>query len=430
MAKAISAERRQEAVTAYITRKAQDPSVTYESIAAEFNVGEASLNRWIRRLREEGTVERRKPRRDPGKRVLSPAHSEAIVQWVTANPAGRLWELRQHLAQAHGAVVSASTLRRELAQRGLGKRRLSKLTEVDDAAPDTSAERRFGARHRRAQALRPDRRSYPSDFTEAEWSAVEPLWREHARALPEKHGLRDVVEALRYIGATGCPWRYLPNDFPPFQTVRRWFDEWHHDGTIARVNDALRRLLRRRAGREETPSLLIVDSQSVKTQEGGEARGYDGGKKIAGRKRHIAVDTMGLPWLLAVHSAAIQDRDGIDLVVPDDVSTALPRLKTIIADAGYQGRAEQRTHDRTGIPVKIARRRGDTTTGEWAKKDEPAPTYDPGFKVVSKRWIVERSFAWTTRRRRLARDFERSTGASKTWLELSFQHIMTARMIA
>ena len=113
MAKAISAERRQEAVTAYITRKAQDPSVTYESIAAEFGVGEASLNRWIRRLREEGTVERRKPRRDPGKRVLSPAHSEAIVQWVTANPAGRLWELRQHLAQAHGAVVSASTLRRD-----------------------------------------------------------------------------------------------------------------------------------------------------------------------------------------------------------------------------------------------------------------------------------------------------------------------------
>lgn len=182
------------------------------------------------------------------------------------------------------------------------------------------------------------------------------------------------------------------------------------------MNADLRRLLRRRAGREDTPSLLIIDSQSVKAREGGSGRGYDGAKKMAGRKRHTLVDTMGLPWLTLVHAADIQDRDGIDLVVSMDVRDSLPRLEQILADGGYQGRAEQKTLARTGVPVKIARRRGDNTTGEWAPTAGPPPTAPAGFQVVPIRWIMERSQSWVGRRRRLNSDHERSAETSGEWL--------------
>jgi len=174
---------------------------------------------------------------------------------------------------------------------------------------------------------------------------------------------------------------------------------------------------------------LIIDSLSAKSHEGGEARGYDGGKKINGRKRHIAVDSMGLVWLAVVHGANVQDRDGIDVLIPDNVCDDFPRLQKILADAGYQGKAETRTKQRTGVPVEIVRRRGDTTTGEWSSKDQEVRPVQPGFQVLRQRWIVERSHAWAARRRRLARDFERTVAASTAWLELAYNHTYSAQAV-
>lgn len=427
MPKAIPEDQRREVVEAYLSRKASDPSTSYASVAAEFGVGEASVSRWLRRYREDGTVGVRSPRRNASRRKLSQDLADAMAAWVLSNPAKRLWEIREYVERELGVVVSEPTIRRELNRKNIGKRRLTKLARVAEESGTSDTQRRYDKSHRRTPPHKPQRRSYPSDFTDVEWAAIEPIWREHARSFPQNHALRDVVEALRYLGAAGCPWRYLPNDFPPHQTVRRWFDCWHRDGTVKRVNDAIRRLLRRSAGREETPSLLIIDSLSIKTHEGGEERGYDGGKKVSGRKRHIAVDTLGWPWLCAVHSASLQDRDGIDRVIPDDIRERLPRLEKILADAGYQGRAEHRTRQRTGVPLEIARRRGDSTTGEWASKAGPAPTRPAGFKVIPKRWIVERSLAWCTRRRRMARDYERTIAAAEAWMALAFQHTMVAR---
>ena len=427
MPRATQLEKRRQVVETYLARKAADRSTTYELIAAELGVGPASLSRWLRQMRESGSIAPKAVGSRVNRRKLTAEQAVAVAAWVLANPTRRLWEVREHVQREHGVTASESTIRRVLYSHNISKRRLTKVPRGSEEATPSGAQRRYGNRHRRQVEDKPHRQAYPSDLTDAEWAQVEPLWKEHARSVPEAHAVREIVDAIRYLTAAGCPWRFLPNDFPPHTTVRRWFDEWRRDGTFERINDALRRLLRRRAGHAETPSVLIVDSLSIKSGEGGEARGYDGGKKISGRKRHIAVDTEGWPWFSVVHSAGIQDRDGIDLLLPDDMKQQLPHLKKVLADAGYQGRAEKKTVERTGVPVEIVRRRGDTTNGEWADRDGPAPTQPSGFQVLPKRWIVERSLAWATRRRRLARDYERTTHAANAWLNLAFQHTMTAR---
>jgi putative transposase len=427
MPRATQLEKRRQVVETYLARKTMDRSTTYELIAAELGVSPASLNRWLRQMRESGTIAPKAVGSRVNRRKLLAEQADAVAAWVLANPTKRLWEVREHVQSEYGIAVSEGTIRRVLFSRNISKRRLTEFPRGSEDATPSGTPRRYTKRHRRRAEAKPHRQAYPSDLADAEWTQVEPLWKEFARSVPEAHTVREIVDAIRYLNAAGCPWRYLPNDFPPHTTVRRWFDEWQRDGTFERVNDALRRLLRRRAGHEETPSVLIVDSLSIKSHEGGEARGYDGGKKISGRKRHIAVDTEGWPWFSVVHSAGIQDRDGIDLLIPDDVKQQLPRLQKILADAGYQGRAEQKTAERTGVPLAIVRRRGDTTNGEWADRDGPAPKHTTGFQVLPKRWIVERSLAWANRRRRLARDYERTTLAANAWLNLAFQYTMTAR---
>jgi len=413
----IPLERRKAAIDDYRRRKAENPSTSMADVALDHGIGEASLKRWLWRTEP-------KPQRRGNPPRLTSALVDELVALVTATPSLRLYELAAEMTQRAGFKVSEQMVSRALRSRGVGKRRLVREKRLAVGAVDGT---RYGPQHRRKPEDRPHRRAYPSDFTDAEWAVVEPPWLQHAAALPTEHELRDVLDALRYIGATGCQWRFLPHEYPPFTTVRRWFDQWKRDGTVDRVNADLRRLLRRRVGREDTPSLLIVDSQSVKAREGGSGRGYDGAKKVAGRKRHSAVDTMGLPWLLAVHAADIQDRDGIDQVVPTDVRSRFPRLEQILADGGYQGRAEQKTLARTGVPLKIARRRGDNTTGEWAALEGPPPTAPGGFQVVPLRWIVERSQSWVGRRRRLSSDYERSAETSAEWLHYSWQFTMAAQ---
>lgn len=423
----VDSAKREAAVQAYLARKKAGLPTSYAEISAEFGVGVASLNRWLRTFRAEGHVESPKPIRSGFAPMFTDEHLLVLKAWVLDNPTARAREMADFAAQSLGLQASESTIRRALAACGLSTKHLKKIkASTDEPRPRQTF--RYNERHRRNPEDKPHRRSYPSDFTEAEWAAVEPLWMAQAVAKPTSHSVREILEAIRYIAASGCPWRYLPHDFPPHTTVRRWFDTWNRAGTLAHVNGELRRLLRRRSHRDETPSLIIVDSQSVKSREGGTDRGYDGGKKVAGRKRHIAVDTEGFIWCLDVHAASIQDRDGIDRVVPDDVKCELPRLTNILVDAGYQGRAEKRTVERTGVPVKVARRRGDTTNGEWTEKQSDVQQIESGFRVVPKRWIVERSLAWCNRRRRLAIDYERRAAVACSWMSYAIQHIMVARM--
>lgn len=238
---------------------------------------------------------------------------------------------------------------------------------------------------------------YPTDLTDRQWSIVESLLpSEPPRGpggRPASHEKREVVNAILYLSRAGCAWRMLPKDFPPWQTVYGYFRDWRRDGTLDRLHDALREQVRvGHEGRNPDPSAGIVDSQSVKGADTVSAgtRGYDAGKRINGRKRHIVVDTIGLLLVVMVSAASVQDRDGGRGVLKR-LHSALPSVRHVFADGGYQGRLVAISKSAWGMIIEVVRK----------------PADQRGFAVLPRRWVVERTFSWLMRWRRLVRDYER-----------------------
>jgi transposase len=260
---------------------------------------------------------------------------------------------------------------------------------------------------------RRDELRYASDTTDAEWAVIAAhLPAPSTRGRPRTTDLREVVDAIFYLAQSGCQWRLLPKDFPAFTTVQGYFYRWRDDGTWQTINHHLLMQAREAAGREASPTAGVIDSQSVKTTEAGGPRGYDAGKKIKGRKRHILTDTNGLLVTARVHAADIQDRDGAVPLLAS-IRGTFPWLRHVFADGGYAGAKLQ-----TALAAH----------GEWTLEIVKRSDVTQGFELLPRRWVVERTLAWLNRNRRLAKDFEALIETAAAWLLLASVKLLSRRL--
>ncbi len=257
------------------------------------------------------------------------------------------------------------------------------------------------------------RARYPSDTTDEQWELIEPLLPPVNRGgRPEKHPRRAVVDAILYVVRTGCAWRQLPADFPPWQTVYWYFVRWEQAKATEEILPVVREQLRLQEGRNPEPSAGLIDSQSVKGADtvGRDTRGYDAGKKINGRKRFIVTDTLGLLLTVVVLSAAVQDRDGAKPAVLQ--AYLCTPVRFVFADGGFAGRLLDWAQTVLATTLHIVRK----------------PADQRGFAIIPRRWAVERTLAWLTAHRRLARDYERDPAISEAMIRWAAINTITRRI--
>ncbi len=254
---------------------------------------------------------------------------------------------------------------------------------------------------------------YASDMTDAEWALIARRFPPRRRlGRPRTSDLRRVVDAILYVLATGCQWRALPSDFPPRSTVQGYFYAWRDTGGWQRIVTALVRRARRALGRKSTPTAAIIDSQSAPTTESGGPRGFDAGKRVHGRKRHIVTDTNGLLLAVRVHEANIQDVHGA-VALLEHLRIKFPKLRHVFADRIYRGNQ---------LVMALSH------CGPWTIEIVERPQGVKGFQLLPRRWVVERTFAWFGKCRRLAKDFEGSTATETAWLLVAHLRLLTRRL--
>jgi putative transposase len=257
------------------------------------------------------------------------------------------------------------------------------------------------------------RKPYDTDLTDQQFTLLEPLLPARKRTGRPPADLREVLNGIFYLVRTGCQWRLLPHDFPPWSTVHTWYRRWRNDGTWERINEALRQQVRAAAGRDPSPRSSAADSQSVKTTPQGGEKGFDNGKKVKGRKRHIWVDSLGLLLAVLVTAADVHDSAAACELFHRRLWEEMPRLRVVYVDSQYTaGYLDQEVFQYAPFRRVVVSR----------------PEGSEGFVKLPQRWVVERTFGWLYRSRRLSKDYERDTASSEAMIQASMIHLMLRRL--
>jgi transposase len=356
--------------------------------------------------------------------LLNAEQVKSLVALTQEMAQASMEELTREFVRRSGIQMCSATVRKALKRAGV-KRVRPPRKPSPRAAVQGSAARRYGYTQAHRRQATGD--AMPTDLTDAEWALVADLFeRRSRRGAPAEHARRDIVNACMYIVRTGCAWRLLPKTFPAWQAVYSAFRGWARAGTFELMHDRLRQQWRDRIGRNPEPSAAIIDSQSTRSTAQGGDSGFDAGKKVKGRKRHLVVDTLGLLIAVCVTSASVQDRDAAAPVVAQ-ACAKVPGLKKPYTDAAYGGRCAQHIEKTHGIAVQVVRHPANRVTGTFQSELWPeAPVRN--FIVQAKRWVVERTHAWNERARRLVAHHDRSNWAPVAWIWLVEARILATRL--
>ncbi len=363
-----------------------------------------------------------KPKRRPGRpSKLSDDQTQSLLEIVRERPSLSLDDISYALHKQTGVRVTGETVRKYLTDAGFERQRVSRARRAASGsaaatAPDEPVSYGYTDAHRDPG----DGARYPCGLTDSEWERVAPLFDPEGRpGRPPKYGRRSMLDAALYVLRSGCSWRLLPKDFPPHNTVYRSFRRWQAKGLFEELYDELRALWREREHRAPDPTAGVVDSQSIRTSPQGGVHGFDAGKKVKGRKRHLVTDTLGLLLVVAVTAASVQDRDmGAEIV--GRAKAKCPTLEKVFVDGGYAGACQDAIRTTHDVDAEVVRHPANRNVGRWCEGQlglfEPPPR---GFVVLPKRWVVERTNAWNLRARRLVMDHDRLPAVTEGWIWLA-----------
>jgi transposase len=360
-------------------------------------------------------------------RKIQGENCTVLAAFVESDPTATLDELRTELKRRTGIDAHEQTIVSTL--RRLGIKRVPSR-EVVTVERGLNAAPRYGYSdaHRRQEP----EQTYPSCLTDAEWSLVCDLFENvGGRGLPPQTGRRTLVDACCYVVRTGCSWRMLPVHFPRWQNVYRTFRRWSEQGKFEQMHDRLREQWRARGARAAEPTAAVLDAQSTRGSPQGGDTGFDAGKKVKGRKRHLVVDTLGLLLAVSVTAASVQDRDGAHPVMASAMSK-YPSIQTLFVDSGYAGQCAQTVTQCHDIQVQVVRHPANRNVGRWIDARQPdlftVQSDTKGFVVLAKRWVVERTHAWNERARRLVMHHDRLPQVAETWIWLTEARLLLRRL--